>query len=213
MAVLAASRDNLRQPIWIHADLFPGPNAPDGVTLVDPDVFKVNAFMMILLELSFLIENFLLVRYNWFLLLLFLCYVCSRCTGSLCPCQREYRALRQSYLFVIRLPSARRFPTRQSPLGGHQLLTVRATLRIQKKGYGTHWTLLISSCYPSPSPRTQEWRGMPGISSRPPWSSPGGSLSLWSLPEQTVTPWTQVISITFVKIRNWGKSSTKCLTN
>ena len=42
MQILATHRDKLKQPVWIHADIFEGPNMPEGAQLVDRDTFLVS---------------------------------------------------------------------------------------------------------------------------------------------------------------------------
>ena len=40
--ILETQRDKLKQPVWIHADIFEGPNMPEGAKLVDRDTFLVR---------------------------------------------------------------------------------------------------------------------------------------------------------------------------
>ena len=42
MQILATHRDELKQPVWIHADMFEGPNMPEGAKLVAHDIFLVS---------------------------------------------------------------------------------------------------------------------------------------------------------------------------
>ena len=40
--LLQSKKDQIRQPVFLHANLFAGPNMPEDAVLVDPILFKVN---------------------------------------------------------------------------------------------------------------------------------------------------------------------------
>ena len=41
LQVMQGMKDKLRHPVFLHANLFVGPNMPSGAVLVDPISFKV----------------------------------------------------------------------------------------------------------------------------------------------------------------------------